>query len=288
MKISIIIVNYQVRKELLSCIDSILKNPPKTPYEIIIVDNDENSTLDKYLRLKFPRVKYIKSTRNLGYGAGNNLGAKKAQGEYIFILNPDTKIIKGNINKLIEFSEKNKKTGAVSPQLLDRRHNVYDEQGALELTPFRAVIVLSFINKLFPKNRVSKKYWGIPWDKSKLKEVDVVPGTAFIIKKSIFEKIGGFDENFFLFFEEFDLCRRLIQKGFKNYISPELKIYHKWGASTKKNPNTIKYFLKSRFYYFKKNYGLMNAVIVSFILAINKKNTFTFLILIVILYGLLT
>lgn len=271
LTLSIIIVNYKVKKELFDCIDSILNSKTNIKYEIIVVDNSDINEIESDLKKKYPQVIYKKTDKNLGYGNGNNLGVSIAKGEYIFILNPDTKIVSGKIESLINFIKQNKKVGVVSPQLVDIKNEVYDEQGARELTPKRAIAVLSFINRIFPRNRYWKEYWKIPWNKEKPKEVDVVPGTAFIIKKELFEKIGGFDSNFFLYFEEFDLCRRLRKLGFKNYILPDLKISHIWGASTKKNNSSKKYFLKSRFYYFKKNFGLPKALIVELFLRINKE-----------------
>jgi len=282
--VSIIIVNYHVKKEIFSCIQSILNLKESTKFEIIVVDNSEKDELSVDLKKKFKSVKYIKPEKNLGYGAGNNLGVKNAICEYIFILNPDTKISSGNIKSLTDFISKNKKIGAVAPQLLDFNNNVYDEQGASELTPGKAFFVLSFLNKLFKKNRFWKIYWGIPWNRSKPKEVDVVPGTAFVIRRDLFEKIGGFDEKFFLYFEEFDFCKRLREKGYKNYILPGLKIEHEWGASTKQNTSSNKYFLKSRLYYFRKNYGLFKAILLESFLRINKN---FIIISLIILIGLI-
>ncbi len=109
IEVSIIIVNYKVEKELLECIDSIKKSNTKTQYEIIVIDNSEN---------------------NVGYGAGNNLGAKKAKGEFLFFLNPDTKVFPGTIDNLVELIKKEKNVGIVAPLLLDQNQNPYKLQGS--------------------------------------------------------------------------------------------------------------------------------------------------------------
>lgn len=282
--ISIIIVNYNLKRDLFECIESIIKSKPSTPYEIIVIDNSDKNEIEKDINSLFSKVVYIKTNKNLGYGAGNNLGVKYAKGDYVFILNPDTKIIEGDINNLVNIINRNKKAGAVAPLLVHKDNNPFELQGVKELTPKRAMFALSFIEKLIPRNKIYKDYYYYDWDKSKLKEVDVVPGTAFLIKKEIYNKIGGFDPNFFLYFEEFDLCRRLRKLGFKNYITPSLKIYHKWGASTEKNKQTSKHFLQSRFYYFRKNFGLLNALLVESFLRINKEIIFLFLISILALF----
>ncbi len=239
--VSIIIVHYKVEKELLECLDSIKRSTPKTPYEIIVIDNSE---------------------KNVGFGAGNNLGAKKALGEFLFFLNPDTKVFPGVIDNLVEFIKKEKNVGIVSPLLLDKNNIPYKLQGSLKLTPFRAIMCLSFIEKYFSENRIYKNYYLFDWDKKTTKEVDVAPGTAFMIRKKIFEEVGGFDEKFFLFFEENDLCLQIKKLGYKMFINPNAKIIHLWGKSTERGESIKKIFQKSRFYYFQKHFGLFWAFLV--------------------------
>lgn len=262
--ISVIIVNYKVEEQVLRCIKSLNKNN----FEIIIVDNSEKDLLSRSLKKQFPKVKYIKNKENIGFGAANNTGALHAKGEYLFFLNPDTEIISGNISNLLKHF-KNDKAGMIAPLLVDESNKPYELQGTRELTPKTGIFSLSFLSKVFPKNKIYKEYYLLGWNQKKIKDVDVVPGTAFIIRKSLFEKVGGFDEKFFLFFEEFDLANRIKKLGFKNYIDPEVKVFHKWGESTKQNSKTNSYFEKSRFYYFKKNYGLVNALITESFLRFN-------------------
>jgi len=280
MKLSIIIVHYRVEKELFDCLTSIRDANIKTSYEVIVVDNDEKKTIEKELKKKFSFVKYIKSPRNIGFGSGNNLGAKCARGEFLFFLNPDTILQKDTVNRLVEFIEKNKNIGIVAPLLLDRNNKPYSLQGTKELNPLNGIIGLSFLNKLFPNNLISKNYWLLDWDKKGVIEVDVVPGTAFIIRRSIFEKIGGFDERFFLYFEESDLCRRIRQLGYKIFIVPHSKVVHFWGRSTVHRTDTNSIFAKSRFKYFRKHYGLLNAFLVELFSRANMFNLFVVGILI--------
>lgn len=269
--VSVIIVNYKSKKEIFDCLTSIFKSDAKISLEIIIVDNDEKIVIKKNLQKKFPSIKYIKSLRNVGFGAANNLGARYARGRYLFFLNPDTKIFKNTINSLYEFIDKNKKTAIVAPLLLDKSKRPYLLQGAKELTPFRAICALSFIEKFFPKNRIYKDYYLYGWNKKDNKEVDVVPGAAFIIRNELFKKIGGFDENFFLFFEELDLCKKVNELGYKIFIIPKAKAIHLWGASTGRSKKDMKkIFSESRFYYFKKHFGLPKAVIAEVFLRADK------------------
>lgn len=266
MKLSIIIAHYQAKRELFSCLRSIEKSRLNFPCEIIVVDNDEEKAIEMELQEKFPEVKYIKSPGNIGFSAGNNLGVKSATGEFLFFLNPDTQIFKGTLDILIDFLIGNEKVGIVAPLLLDENKKPYPLQGTSELTPVTAIFALSFLNKLFPKNPISKNYWLLDWGKTHAREVVVIPGAAFLIRRQIFEKIAGFDESFFLFFEETDLCRRVKKLGWQIFIDPRAKVIHLWGRSMPKTKKTKNIFRQSRFYYFKKHWGIFVAVVVELIL----------------------
>jgi len=283
IKVSVISVNYKVEEELLACISSIENLKPKVSYEIIVVDNDEKSGLKENLKEKFPKVKYVKSLGNIGYAAGNNQGVKHALGEFIFFLNPDTVLAKGCIDTLYNFT-KNPKSGMVAPLLFDPAGNVYPSQGSDEYNLASALVVNSFVNKYFPDNPISKKFFHKDWNKKNVEEFDVVPGTAFMIRKSIFQKAGMFDEKFFLYFEEYDLAIRIKKMGYKNYILPKAKVLHIWEASAKKRKDINTIFSQSRHYFFKKNYGRLFAFIVSLFLNLGKHELFLGFILILSLF----
>ena len=232
-KVTVIIVKYQAKKELADCLASI------KGYPVIIVDNDE---------------------KNRGYAAGNNLGAAKATSQYLLILNPDTIVHPGAISKLVNFLDAHPNAGIVAPLLLDPKGQPYPLQGTRELTPLTGLVALSFLNKI--PNPISRHYWLADWDKKESQLVDVVPGTAFLIRRSLFTQIGGFDEKFFLYFDETDLCRRVRAIGWQIYMLPDALITHIWGASTPKSTHIQAIFTASRFYYFKKHFGLPWAVLV--------------------------
>ncbi len=259
VRISIIIVNYKVKSRVLECIKSIQKNFNKIPYEIIVVENDpESNFLSDFS--KYEKVKYCKARVNLGFGEGNNLGAKHATGEYLFFLNPDTKIQEGSIYQLLKTFSK-QSTGIVAPLLVNMKGLPYEKQGTRKLTLVNAIFSLSFVYKFFPNNIIAKNFWLSSWDKKDRYEVDVVPGTAFIIKRNLFESIHGFDKNFFLFFEENDLCNRVRSKGFRVFMDPSLVVMHEWGKSTEQRKDTQKIFETSRRYYFKKYYGVIGLLV---------------------------
>lgn len=281
--ISIIIVNYKVRDKLLNCIKSIFSSKIQINFEIIVVDNEGDKDLEKELK-KNTKVKYINTFKNIGFGAGNNLGAKNAKGEYLFFLNPDTLIVKDAIEKLYEFIKSNKKIGIVSPLLVNTNLEPFSTQSRKELTPINAIYSLSFLRKFFPKKNIYNDDFFRHWDKESAIEADTVPGAALMISKKLFEQINRFDEQFFLYFEENDLSKRIRNLGLKLYINPNAKVIHQVGQSTKQIKQRDDIFKKSRFLYFRKHYGLLKSVLLESFLRINKYSLAIFLILLTALF----
>lgn len=283
IRLSIIIVYYKDKKSLFNCLNSIKENKPSVPFEVIVVDNDEVATLNGEIKEKFSWVRYKKALGNIGYGAGNNLGASFSKGEFLMILNPDTLVKPNSIDNLIKFIAVRKDVAVVAPNLVDKEGKVFAQLGSRELTPIRGIIALSFLNKIFSHNKISREYWlkDLPLDG--VREVDVVPGSAFLIRKNVFQEVGGFDENIFLFFEESDLGRRIRKLGYKLYIIPDSEVVHFWSGG-KDDPLWIKkIFKESRFYYFRKHFGLFWAVMVEIFTRFSKK-TFVFLMAVLLVF----
>ncbi len=269
-EVSIIIVQYKVKELLLECITSLKKAIKAVSYEIIVVDNEESRDIKNTIKKVYPDVIYI-SNKNRGFGQGNNVAAKRARGKYLFLLNPDTTVFEKTIKEQVEFLEKNSDVAIVAPLLLHADKKPFSLQGMAILTPLRGVVSLSFLNKLFPNNPISKGYWLPDWDRKKVKEVGVVPGTAFMMRKDLYEKVGGFDEKFFLYFEEFDLCKRVKELGYRICMLPQAKVIHLWGESTKQRSDISQIFQDSRFYYFSKHYGFFKAFLIECVARFSKE-----------------
>lgn len=278
--ISIIIVNYKTKKELIDCISSIVNSKPKVSFEIIVVDNDSKSDLKKVFRKIF-QVKYVESVGNLGYGGGNNLGARYAQGRYLFILNPDTELLDGALDNLHKFFIGNDNAGIISPVFLDNNLRPFKSQGSRELTPKTIIFSQSILGKIFRKKNIYNEEVLSNWNMRFPITVDVVPGAAMMISAILFKKIGGFDEKIFLYFEENDISKRVSNLGYKMFIVPTAKIIHLVGRSTKNLKNLENIYSKSRYLYLRKHYGLLKAIFAQAILLINK--TFIFVLLILVL-----
>ena len=179
--------------------------------EIIVVDN--NSSLPLPLAIRNSKsTKLIANKENRGYGAALNQGAKLAKGKYLLLANPDTVYLKDSINQMVERMESDPTIGILGPQLLDSKRKVQIVGNGM---PFllQALFAFTFLNKIFPNNRFSKAYYLPEFDRNKEKEIPVICGACMMTKKSLFETIDGFDEQFFLYFEESDLCFRVKKVG---------------------------------------------------------------------------
>jgi len=227
--ISIIIVNFKSEEFLEKCLKSIQKFPPKCSYEIIIVDNNSGTDPNKFGKISRNYIseknfKFIKSAKNLGYGQGNNLGVKKSKGDFIVILNPDIEIKKGTLDILLKFLQKNSTVGIVGPKLLYPDGKVQDSFRRFPNPPDLIIKRIGFLRKLFHKRMVNFLMWDNDFEKEI--EVDWVVGAFMMIRKNAWNKVGGFDPRFFLFFEDTDLCKKMWQKGFKVYFNPHCEALH--------------------------------------------------------------
>ncbi|MBN8705711.1 MAG: glycosyltransferase family 2 protein [Bacteroidetes bacterium] len=224
MKVSIIIVNYRVPQLLNACLASI-RNQVKVQYEVIVTDNASNDGSVEMIREKHPWVKLIASPVNTGFSAGNNLAMPFATGDYIFFLNPDTIVVKDSVDVLCQYLDSHPETGLVAPRLLNG-------DGSLQrsIRNFYSFSETLLDNRLFPflfsgsawfqKNSLTF------WQHDSERSVDWAKGAALLVRKSILDKIGYFDEQFWIYGEEMDLCYRIIKEGWKIDFTPAAEIIH--------------------------------------------------------------
>lgn len=248
IKISIIIVIYKGQPYLKSCLDSIFDNVKGVNLEVIIVNNNPQK-LD--LSDSDPRIKIINAGQNLGFGRGHNLGAKSASGEILWLLNTDTEILAGDIREIIrEFIEKGE-MGITGARLIGENNKEQEWSTGVESTLWDLI-----------KNNLGIKSSRKIWESKKKKEADWVSGTSLFIRKELFEKIGGFDEKFFMYFEDIDLCKRVREAGYKVIYFPEFVIKHFGGKSFESSTLQKKYYYQSQDYYFEKHFGKLKSGLV--------------------------
>ena len=178
VKVSVIVINHNSNKDTLECINNVNKSITHFPFEVFIIDNSDKISLKRIIYKKNISYKYIES-ENKGYGSGNNLGIKNAKGDYILVLNPDCRVQNNTIQILSDFLDRNKKVGAVAPNLIDQKGNIFTQLGSRELTPLRGIFALSFLNKIFPNNKFSKEYYLHDKSFGQLRETDAITGFCF-------------------------------------------------------------------------------------------------------------
>jgi len=263
MDVSIVIVSFNTSKILDECIVSI-KNETTCAYEIIVVDNASADESCQMLREKFPDVTLIENSGNVGFARANNQGFAIAQGKYFFMLNSDTIILDGAIDRLLAFMEQNRHVGIVGP-----RNEELD--GILQ---YSCDHFPSFWNNFCSYTNLTNKFPNVPifrrnlmryWDYGGQREVDKIMGCALMIQAELYTHLGGLDNSYFMYFEETDLCYRVKKSGFKTVYFPAARIVHYGGASSKaqkelKVVNTVvaSYYYRSQYYFFLKNYGLFS------------------------------
>ncbi len=257
MKVSVIYVYYNTPLELVQSVDSVLDNSKKIQLEIILVDNDSPKRIPKVLE-KRKGIKIIRNKQNLGFGRGCNVGAKAATGEYLMFLNPDTLVHDNAIYEMLKTLNE-QRVGIVGPKMIDIDGNTLPTINSFLTFP-ALLVVYSFLDIIFKNNPISNHFWLYDVNRDKEQKVDVLSGACLMIKKTIFEKVGGFDERFFMYFEEQDICLNLRKKGFKAIFNPRAKITHFIGRSLNDKSEIKKYFQESRFLYTKKNLGPGKAI----------------------------
>lgn len=249
--ISIIIINYNTPDLVYNCLLSI-KKFIYVSKEIIIVENgskvETRVEKDKLNNILHPNeFKLLISDKNMGFGNGNNFGAWRACGKYLWFLNSDTLLIDDSAEKMVDFFEKNPKIGALSPLL-------YHQDSTLQKNFFASFQTLGSITlRRYNDHKIdfSKKFF----------YTDIVVGAAMMVKKETFDAIGGFDKNIFMYLEDDDLCKRLRNTGYKNAVLNTAKIIHLQGKSIKNSKNRKKLYFDSQTYYWKKHNGIFPTLI---------------------------
>lgn len=248
MDVSIIIINYNSSKYTINCIQSIIKHTQDVLYEIIIVDNASKKEDITHLENKLSTfdVTLIKSKTNLGFGGGNHLGYQYAKGNHLAFINNDTLLTENSLLKLLTYSNSNSKVGVLGLKQLA-------ENGKPFKYGYRQFAELKY--HLFGQQKPEKYYKKL--HKSKLDQpfvVDQVSGAFMFFKTEAYEKVGGFDTNIFLFYEELDVCYRIRKNGYTTEFYPDSSFIHFLGKSSE-NISIKKEYVVAYLYVIQKNYG---------------------------------
>ena len=238
MKLSIIIVNYNVTDLLRKCLISVNKFVQDVDYEVIIIDNQSPNSSWKNLISEFPQHLFIASEENVGFASANNKAAKLASGEYILLLNPDTEFTDEDMKNILDFADCQNDFGGLGVRM-------YDAKGKFLPESKRSVpnIINSF-EKLYTnfKKNTTKSYYRNDVDEYDIAKVDILTGAFFLTKRELYLEVGGLDEQYFMYGEDIDLCYTLIKRGYSNWYYGKSSILHYKGESTIRDEKYLERF----------------------------------------------
>ena len=245
IKLSIIIVNYNVRFFLEQCLLSIQAASETITTEIIVVDNNSSDGSCQMVKDKFPQVTLIENPTNVGFAKANNQGASMAIGEYVLILNPDTVIAEDTLQNVITFADKQQDVGAVGLKLIDGTGNFLPE--SKRNIPTIKVAAKKICGK-------SKNYYANNIHENDVSKVQVLTGAFMLIKRKIYNSVGGFDEDYFMYGEDIDLSYKLLKNNLQNYYLGTSTIIHYKGESTVKDVSYLKHFYGAMQLFYTKHF----------------------------------
>jgi len=266
-KISVLIVSYNVKQYIVHCIDSIKRSNYGGEIEIVVVDNNsfDNSLVE--VKNKYPDVIDVQNDENYGFGKAVNQAARKATGDYYLILNPDTILEENTISIFVDYLLNNESVGMVGPKIVNSDGSL--QKGCKRSFPTISVALPKILglDKLFPNSRWAGKYNLNYLDADKIHKVEAISGSCMFIRSDLFNDIGGFDEQYFMFGEDLDICYQVYQNGFEIHYLPKTQIMHYQGESVKSAPfDSLNAFYNAMILFsdkhFSKSKGLLTRIFI--------------------------
>ena len=228
-QVSVVIVTFNVKDLTQNCIKSLIEY--NKDLQIIVSDNGSFDGTVEMIKKEFPEIKLIDNKENIGFAKANNRARKYCTGKYILILNPDTVVEKDTIKSCVSYMEKDENIGAVTCKI-DLWSGGLDKDSRRSFpTPFVALTHFSFLDRLFPKSKFFARYWYSYLSENKIHEIDVPQGAFCLVRKDVMDKVGWYDEDYFLDGEDIDLAYRIKQLDYKIIYYPKVRIIHYKGAS---------------------------------------------------------
>ncbi len=273
VKLSVIIVNYNVKYFLEQCLKAVQKAMMGIDGEVWVVDNNSVDGSVEMIHQKFDWVQLIANAENTGFSVANNQAIRASKGDYVLLLNPDTVVEEDSFAKCIAFMNNHPEAGALGVRMVDGSGNFLPESKRGLPTPEVALYKMFGLNKLFPKSKKFGRYHLGFLPENETNEVEVLAGAFMFLRKETLEKVGLLDEAFFMYGEDIDLSYRIINGGYKNYYFPETSIIHYKGESTKKgSANYVKIFYQAMVIFARKHYKGRKSGLLIFLI-----NTFIYL-----------
>ena len=264
MKLSVIIVNYNVQYFLENCLNSVYNSSTIIDFEVFVVDNNSVDGSLQMLAEKFPQTKVIANKDNRGFSVANNQAIKEAKGEYVLLLNPDTVVEENTFKVCCDFFDSHEKAGGLGVKMLDGKGTFLPESKRGLPTPAVAFYKIFGVTNLFPKSEKFGQYHLGHLSKEENHQIEILSGAFMMMRKSVLDEIGLLDESFFMYGEDIDLSYRITQAGYSNHYLADTQIIHYKGESTKKSSiNYVFVFYRAMAIFAKKHFSNKNAQLFS-------------------------
>lgn len=261
MDLSFLIVSWNVRDLLRRALQSILAQTPNAaaPVEIIVVDNASQDGTTEMMGTEFPTVRLIANPENRGFTRGNNQALAAARGRYFFLLNPDAELLPGALSEIGRYMDapENARVGILGPQLLYADRSIQSSRRRFP-TFATALLESTRLQPWFPRNRVLAHYYMSDTSDEEVQDVDWVVGAAMVVRRALYQEIGGMDERFFMYSEELDWCARARTAGWRVVYFPGAQVlHHEAKSSGQVLAQRDIYFHSSKVQYWKKHHGAL-------------------------------
>jgi len=255
LDLSIIIVNWNTQDILRDCLRSIYEQGGERDIEVIVIDNASTDGSVEMVKKDFPQVTLIENSRNLGFARANNIGIHQSSGRYICLVNSDVIVLNGCIENLISFMDNHPVAGMVGPRILNQDRTLQPSCRHFP-TIWNNLCQALGLNKLFPKSRFFSETFMNYWAHDIVQKVDVLSGCFWMVRREALNKVGLLDEDFFIYGEDLDWCRRFHHAGWDIIFYPNAETIHTGAASSNNDP--IRFYIemqKADLHYWQKHHG---------------------------------
>lgn len=255
MKLTVIIVNYNVKYYVEQCLDSLAKALEEIESEIFVVDNHSRDDSVRYLRQRYRKINIIDCNHNLGFARANNIAYMQSSGEYVLLLNPDTFVAEDTIKNALDFMDSHPDAGGVGVKMHNADGTLANESRRGLPTPMTSFYKMCGLCARFPKSRRFGRYYMSYLDWDTPERIEVVSGAFFLLRRAAIEKVGCLDEDFFMYGEDIDLSYRLLKGGYENWYLPYPILHYKGESTHKTSFGYVHVFYQAMLIFFRKHYG---------------------------------
>jgi len=254
MDVSILVISYNTCDLTLACLESVFKETRQVTFEVILLDNASADGSADAVAERCPQVRLMRSGQNLGFAKGNNVAAREAQGEYLLLLNSDTVVLDGAIDKVVSFARSRPDTGIVGGRTYFGDGSLNPTSCHGRPTPWSLLCMGLGLSSVFRGSRLFDPESIGGWRRDSVREVDAVTGCFFLFRRSLWQQLGGFDERFFMYGEETDLCLRAWKAGSRCAINPEATLIHYGGKSERTRADKMAKLFRAKTQLFQKHW----------------------------------